>query len=84
MFNTNDPLLTKLHPSSINWDDFKEDCESMMNDGKYHSDEISETDEELTRKELVDHVRPKNKRESDKHVIHVYDKPWRSRRVGFE
>ncbi|PKK57061.1 hypothetical protein RhiirC2_798737 [Rhizophagus irregularis] len=37
-----------------------------------------ETDEEKVQKEIAKNVRPKNKDESDKHVIHVYDKPWRS------
>ena len=82
MFNINDPLLVKLQPPSLSLDDFKEDCEFIMNEGEYHSDEVSETDEELTKKEIEDHVRPKNKKATDKHVFHVYDKPWRSRHVS--
>ncbi|GBC49379.2 uncharacterized protein OCT59_015669 [Rhizophagus irregularis] len=80
MFNINDASLKEFQPSSLSWEEFKEDCETIFNEGGFHSDEVSETDEELTKKEIEDHVRPKNKIETDKHVLHVYDKPWRSRR----
>jgi hypothetical protein len=54
----------------------------MMNRGEYHSNEVSETDEELAQKEIDERTRPKNKKETDKHVLHVYDKKWRSSRVS--
>ena len=82
MFNINDSLLKDLQLTSLTWDEFKEDCETLMNEGGFHSDEISETDEELTKKEIERHIRPKNKNEADKHVLRVYDKPWRSCRVS--
>ena len=43
---------------------------------------VSETDDEKTQEEVSRHIQPKNKNESDHHVIRVYDKPWRSRRVS--
>jgi hypothetical protein len=61
---------------------FKEDCELVFNEGAYHSDEVSETDEELCIKEIDERKRPKNKKETDRHVLHVYDKEWRSTRVS--
>ncbi|CAG8761523.1 12456_t:CDS:2, partial [Funneliformis caledonium] len=30
---------------------------------------------------IEDHIQPKNKKETDKHILHVYDKPWRSHHV---
>ncbi|CAG8737076.1 665_t:CDS:2 [Funneliformis mosseae] len=45
-------------------DEFKEDCETLMNEGEFHSDEISKTDEKLTKKEIEEHIWPKNKNES--------------------
>ena len=61
---------------------FKEDCELVFNEGAYHSDKVSETDEELCIKEIDERKRPKNKKEIDRHVLHVYDKEWRSTRVS--
>ncbi|UZN99467.1 uncharacterized protein OCT59_000737 [Rhizophagus irregularis] len=81
MFNINDASLKEFQPSSLSsGSSMVQDCETIFNEGGFHSDEVSETDEELTKKEIEDHVRPKNKIETDKHVLHVYDKPWRSRR----
>ena len=82
MFNTDDVSLKELQPPSLTWEDFKKGCEDLMNEGGFHSDEISKTDDELVNTEIEEHVRPKNKRENDKHVLRVYDKPWRSRRVS--
>ena len=45
MLNTKDKNLADLAPS-MSWDDFKEDLEDIVNDSKYHSDKISETDYE--------------------------------------
>jgi hypothetical protein len=54
----------------------------LINEGGFHSDEISETDDDLTKKEIETSIRPKNKKDTDKHVLHVYDKRWRSRSVS--
>ena len=75
MFNTNDEILLKYHPSGISNRDFKEDIEDLIADEAYHSDERSETDEEKAQEEVDQNNRPKNKAESDFHVIRVYDKP---------
>lgn len=53
-----------------------------MNEGEFHSNEVSETDDELAQEEVNMNIRPKNKKITDKHVLHVYDKPWRSGRVS--
>ena len=82
MFNTNDNVLVNYRPNSLPDKDFKEDLEEIITNGAYHSDEISETDNEKADQENKQNVRPKNKDSSDKHVLHVYDKPWRSRRVS--
>jgi hypothetical protein len=82
MYNTDDEILLGLKPMSITNDEYKEDMEQILSDGRYHSDEVSETDDEMAREEIAQHMRPKNKTEDDIHVIHVYDKPWRSRRVS--
>jgi hypothetical protein len=82
MFNAKDRLLSELKPSSLSWDEFNNDCELMINEGGFHSNEVSETDDELVQKEVDMNVRPKNKKTTDKHVLHVYDKPWRSYRVS--
>jgi hypothetical protein len=81
MYNSNDPALVYSRPSSLSEKDFKEDIEEIVVNGAYHSDEVSETDEEKAQEEISQKIRPKNKGESDKYVIHVYDKPWRSKKV---
>jgi len=81
MYNTNDDVLISSRPSSLSEKNYKQDLEDIMDDKEYHSDEVSETDDEKAQQEIHDHIRPKNKEESDNHVIRVYDKPWRSRRV---
>jgi hypothetical protein len=78
---TNDPIFVYLRPTLLSEKDYKRDIEELVENGAYHSDEISETDEEKAQKEITDHIRPKNKDETDKHVIHVYDKSWRSGKV---
>lgn len=82
MYNTNDDILINYRPGSLLENEYKEDLEAIIANGAYHSDEISETDEEKTRQEINERIRPKNKDPSDHHVIRVYDKPWRSRRVS--
>ncbi|CAB4375942.1 unnamed protein product [Rhizophagus irregularis] len=78
---TNDPIFVYLRPTLLSEKDYKRDIEELVENRTYHSDKISETDEEKAQKEIMDHIRPKNKDETDKHVIHVYDKSWRSGKV---
>ncbi|CAI2191342.1 4212_t:CDS:2, partial [Funneliformis geosporum] len=52
MLDTNNNLFDTLHLSSLNLNEFKENCELIMNKGEYHSDEVFETDEELVKKEV--------------------------------
>lgn len=82
MYNTNDDILINYRPGRLLGNEYKEDLEAVIANGAYHSDEVSETDDEKTRQEINENIRPKNKDESDHHVIRVYDKPWRSRRVS--
>jgi hypothetical protein len=82
MFNTNDEVLSTCRPNNISDGDFKADLEAVIESGKYHSDEVSETDDEKAQDERSNRIRPKNKDETDLHVLRVYDKPWRSRRVS--
>ena len=81
MYNTNDNVLISSRPSSLSEEAYKRDLEDLMDDKAYHSNEVSETDDKKAQQEIYDHIRPKNKEESDNHVIRVYDKSWRSRRV---
>jgi hypothetical protein len=83
MYNTDDEILLSLKPQSITDQEYKEDIEKIFSNGNYHSDEVSETDDERAREEIVQKLRPKRKNENDTHVIHVYDKQWRSRRVSW-
>jgi hypothetical protein len=82
MFNTNDDILISYRPDNLSDDEFKEDLELVIASGEYQSDEVSETDGERAQEEITRQIRPKNKRDTDLHVIRVYDKPWRSRRVS--
>ena len=82
MYNTNDDILINYRPGRLSESEYKVDLESVIANGAYHLDEVSETDDEKTQKEINDNIRPKNKEEADHHVIRVYDKPWRSRRVS--
>lgn len=81
MINSKDKNLEDLTPN-ISWDEFKTDIEYMINEPDFHSDEVSETDVERSKSERRLGVRPKSKKTTDSHVIHVIDKPWRSRRVS--
>ncbi|RGB36326.1 hypothetical protein C1646_758225 [Rhizophagus diaphanus] len=82
MYNTNDPVFLYSQPSSLSDKKYKKDIEELATNEAYHSDEMLETDEEKAQKEIAKNVQPKNKDKSDKHVIRVYDKPWRSRKVN--
>ena len=81
MYNMEDPVLMYSQPRMLSEKQYKENLEEIIANGNYHSDEVSETDEEMTQVEIEWLICPKNKSESDKHVIHVYDKPWRSQKV---
>lgn len=80
MYTTKSPTFVHLRPDSLTVEKYEKDLEEIVDNKAYHSDEISETDEEMAMKEINELVRPKNK--LDKHVIHVYDKPWRSVEVN--
>src|SRR5437763_11099357 len=82
MHNTNDDILINYRPDSLQESNYIADIEAIIENGAYHSDEVSETDNKKTQEEVSRHIRPKNKNESDHHIIRVYDKPWRSRRVS--
>src|SRR5437773_1322547 len=75
MHNTNDDILINYRPDSLQEDNYIADIEAIIENGAYHSDEVSETDDEKTQDEVSRHIRPKNKNESDHYVIRVYDKP---------
>src|SRR5207247_10912967 len=80
--NNNNNILISYHPDSLQEDNYIANIEAIIENGAYHSDEVSEMDDEKTQEEVSRHIRPKNKNESDHHVIRVYNKPWQSRRVS--
>ena len=82
MYSTNNQVLVDCKPGNISDRQFKQDLEQIIADSAYYSDKVSETDEDKAQDERDNNVRPKNKADSDNHVIRVYDKPWRSRRVN--
>lgn len=83
MYNTNDDVLISSKPQSLSDSTYKRDIKEIISNGSYHSDEVSETDDEKAQEEIDQHIRPKNKAILDNnHVIRVYDKSWRSKRVG--
>jgi hypothetical protein len=45
MINTKDQLLLDLQPS-MEWDDWIKDLKETIDNSNYHSDEVSESDEE--------------------------------------
>ncbi len=76
MYNTNDDILINYRPGRLSESEYKVDLESVIANGAYHSDEVSETDNEKTQKEINDNIHPKNKEETDRYVIQVYYKLW--------
>src|SRR5256885_5455497 len=66
MHNTNDDILINYRPDSLQEDNYIADIEAIIENGAYHSDEVSETDDEKTQDEVSRHIRPKNKNESDR------------------
>lgn len=82
MNDTDDPVFIDCQPGNISSKQYIKDLEEIMKNSAYHSDEVSETDEEKAQEERDGNIRPKNKPDTDTHVLRVYDKPWRSRRVS--
>ena len=78
MHNTNDDILINYRPDSLQEDNYIADIEAIIENGAYHSDEVSETDDEKTQEEVSRHIRPKNKNESDHHILRLHDGPIRS------
>ena len=70
MHNTNDDILINYRPDSLQEDNYYiTDIEAIIENSAYHSDEVSETNDEKTQEEVSRHIRLKNKNESDHHVI---------------
>src|SRR3989440_12445134 len=82
MHNTNDDILINYRPDSLQEDNYIADIEAIIENGAYYSDKVSETDDKKTQEEVSRHIWLKNKNELDHHVIRVYNKLWRSRRVS--
>ena len=80
MLAIEDSILIDLQPS-MEWDNWIGDIKRVIDDSNYHSDEISESDVEKVQDEKDNMIRPTHKEDSN-HVLHVYDKPWRSSRVS--
>ncbi|PKC55086.1 hypothetical protein RhiirA1_476194 [Rhizophagus irregularis] len=76
MVNIKDQKLVDLQPS-VPWDDWVEGLEAIIDNSGYHSDEISESDTEKVQEEKNRNIRPLCN-ENTNHVLHVYDKRWRS------
>ena len=74
MHNTNDDILITYRSDSLQEDNYIANIEAIIENSVYHSDKISETDDEKTQEEVSRHIRLKNKNESDHHVIQVYNK----------
>ena len=81
MYNTNDDVLISLWSKNLTKDIYKEHIENIISNDSYYSDELSKTDEKKVQEEVSEHIKPKNKLDFDKHVIHIYDKSWKSNRV---
>ncbi|PKY24728.1 hypothetical protein RhiirB3_439410 [Rhizophagus irregularis] len=79
MVDNEDQLLIDLQPP-MEWDDWINNLNEVIGNSNYHSDEVSESDEEKVQEEKDNKIRPSRK-ESSNHVLHVYDKQWRSQRA---
>lgn len=80
MLSIEDSKLTDLK-LSIEWDDWIEGLRKVIDDSNYHSDEVSESDAEKAQDEKDNMIRPAWNEDSN-HVLHIYDKSWRSSRVS--
>ncbi|CAG8795327.1 18111_t:CDS:2, partial [Gigaspora rosea] len=75
-------FFQKMKPQSIQYEDFVNDLEEIVNNRSYHSDEISETDQELVHDEVASDKRPSSKvKDEDNHIYYMYDKLWKSSRI---
>ena len=63
MHNTNDDILINYCPDSLQEGNYIADIEAIIENGAYHSDEVSETDDKKMQDEVSRHIRPKNKNE---------------------
>ena len=81
MVKIKDQILVDLQPSPIPWNNWIENLEEVINNSGYHSDEVSESDTEKVQEENNERIRP-SRLENSNHVLHVYDKQWRSSRVS--
>jgi len=52
MYTTKSPTFVHLRPDSLTVEKYEKNLEEIVNNGAYHSDEISETDEEMAMKEI--------------------------------
>jgi hypothetical protein len=80
MIGIEDQMLTDLQPP-IAWNNWIEGLERIISNSNYYSDEVSESDTEKVQEEKNKNIRPPRK-ENSNHVLHVYDKQWRSSRVN--
>ena len=53
MYNTNDDILINYRSGRLSKSEYKVDLESVIANGAYHSDEVSETDDEKSRRKLM-------------------------------
>ena len=65
MHNTNDDILINYRPDSLQEGNYIADIEAIIENGAYHSDEVSETDDEKTQEEVSRHIQLKNKNKLD-------------------
>ena len=81
MVKIKDQMLVDLQPPPIPWNNWIENLEEVIGKSGYHSDEVSESDTENIQEEKNEKIRPP-RLENSNHVLHVYDKQWRSSRVS--
>jgi hypothetical protein len=62
MYNTKEEVFTSSQPQSLSKDEYIEDLETMIDSREFHSDEVSETDEEKAQEEIDERIRPKKKK----------------------
>lgn len=76
MVNIKDQKLVDLQPL-VPWDDWVEGLEAIIDNSGYHLDEISESNTEKVQEEKNRNIRLIHN-ENTNHILHVYDKRWRS------
>ncbi|CAB4429449.1 unnamed protein product [Rhizophagus irregularis] len=55
---------------------YKRNIKEIISNGSYHSDEVSETDDEKAQEEIDQHIRPKNKAILDNNHVILQRKRW--------